>query len=130
MDAFCYTVKLFIIKQNIMKKLLFAVLLMITSIAAFSQQQPVLHNQFSDYVQFRKDQINKFGNHHHRPEFRPQQFPMNPKPLSVTVKGDKVIVVFNREDFQRLRPLVNERIMWRERPRGRVQQMLIEKMEH
>jgi hypothetical protein len=26
--------------------------------------------------------------------------------------------------------MVNERIMWRERPRGRVQQMLIEKMEH
>jgi hypothetical protein len=26
--------------------------------------------------------------------------------------------------------MVNQRIMWRERPRGRVQQMLIDKMEH
>jgi hypothetical protein len=55
---------------------------------------------------------------------------MQPKPLSVTVKGDKVIVIFKKEDFQKLRPMVNQRIMWRERPRGRVQQMLIEKMEH
>jgi hypothetical protein len=55
---------------------------------------------------------------------------MQPKPLSVTVKGDKVIVIFKKEDFQMLRPMVRDRVMWRERPRGRVQQMLIEKMEH
>ena len=102
-----------------MKKILFAVLLMITSISAFSQPKPVLHNQFSDYVQFQKQQQRKSHN-----------FPMRPKPLSVTFKGDKVIVVFKKEDYMRLRPIVNQRIMWRERPRGRVQQMLIDKMEH
>ena len=103
-----------------MKKILFAVLLMITSISAFSQKKEVLHNQFSDYVQFQKDQ-------HKKPVHR---FPMNPKPLSVTFRGDKVIVVFKREDFQKLRPMVQQRVMWRERPRGKFQQILIEKMEH
>jgi hypothetical protein len=113
-----------------MKKILFAALLMITSIAAFSQQKPVLHNQFSDYVQFRKDHQRPEFNRHHRPEFGPQHFPMQPKPLSVTVKGDKVIVIFKKEDFQRLRPMVRDRVMWREIPRGRAHQMFIEKMEH
>lgn len=110
-----------------MKKILFAVLLMITSVAAFSQQKQILHNQFSDYVQFQKDHQprHQFGS-----EFGPHRFPMQPKPLSVTVKGDKVIVVFRKEDFEKLRPMVRERVMWRERPRGRVQQLLIEKMEH
>lgn len=103
-----------------MKKLLFAVLLMITSIAAFSQQKPVLHNQFSDYVQFQKEHQN----------FTPNRFPMHPKPLSVTVKGDKVIVVFRREDFQKLRPMINNRIMWRERPRNRFQQKFFEQHNH
>ena len=103
---------------------------MITSITAFSQQKPILHNQFSDYVQFRKDQQRPEFNRHHRPEFGPQYFPMHPKPLSVKVKGDRVIVVFKREDFEKLRPMVREHVMWRERPRSRVQQMLIEKMEH
>jgi len=113
-----------------MKKILFAVLLMITSISAFSQQKPILYNQFSDYVQFRKGQQRPGFGRYQRPEFGPQRFPMHPKPLSVTVKGNRVIVIFKKEDFQKLRPMVNERIMWRERPRGRVQQMLIEKMEH
>ena len=92
---------------------------MITSISAFSQNKPVLQNQFSDYVQFQKEQQHK-----------PNNFPMRPKPLSVTFKGNRVIVVFKKEDYMRLRPMVNQRIMWRERPRGRVQQMLIDKMEH
>jgi uncharacterized protein YxeA len=106
-----------------MKKILFAVLLMITSISAFSQQKPVLHNQFSDYVQFQKDQQRK-------PQHRIQNFPMSPKPLSVTFRGDKVIVVFRKQDYLKLRPMVRERMIWRERPRNRVQQILIEKMEH
>jgi len=55
---------------------------------------------------------------------------MRPKPLSVTFRGDRVIVVFKKEDYMKLRPIVNQRIMWRERPRGRVQQMLVDKMEH
>ena len=113
-----------------MKKILFVALLIITSIAAFSQQKPVLHNQFSDYVQFRKDHQRPEFNRHHRPEFRPQHFPMQPKPLSVTFRGDKVIVVFKKQDYLKLRPMVRERVMWRERPRGRVQQIFIEKMEH
>ena len=114
-----------------MRKLFFATLLMITSVTAFSQQKQVLHNQFSDYVQFQKDHQPKhhFG-HQFGSEFGPHRFPMQPKPLSVTVKGDKVIVVFRKEDFQKLRPMVRERVMWRERPRGRMQQLLIEKMEH
>ena len=102
-----------------MKKILFAVLLMITSISAFSQNKPVLQNQFSDYVQFQKEQQHK-----------PHNFPMRPKPLSVTFKGDRVIVIFKKEDYMKLRPMVNQRIMWKERPRGRMQQMLIDKMEH
>ena len=113
-----------------MKKITFAVLLMITSITAFSQDKKVLPNQFSDYVQFRKDHQRPEFNRHHRPEFGPQHFPMQPKPLSVRVKGDKVIVIFNKEDFQRLRPMFRDRIMWRERPRSRTQEMFIEKMEH
>lgn len=106
-----------------MKRILFAVMLMITSVTVFAQKKEVLHNQFSDYVQFRKDQ-------HRGHHFGPQQFPMHPKPLSVTVKGNKVIVVFKKEDFQRLRPMVRDRVMWRERPRSRAQQIFIEKMEH
>jgi hypothetical protein len=113
-----------------MKKIIFAVLLMITSITAFSQDKKVLHNQFSDYVQFKKDHQKPEFNRHHRPEFGPQHFPMQPRPLSVTVKGDKVIVIFKKEDYNKLRPMVNQRIMWKERPRGKVQEMLIEKLEH
>ena len=103
-----------------MKKILFAVVLMITSISAFSQQKKVLNNQFSDYVQFRQ------GQHHHGV----QQFPMRPKPLSVTMRGDKVIVVFRKQDYLKLRPMVRERMMWKERPRGAFQQRLLDKMEH
>jgi len=55
---------------------------------------------------------------------------MQPRPLSVTVKGDKVIIIFKKEDYNKLRPIVNQRIMWKERPRSRAQQMFIEKMEH
>ena len=113
-----------------MKKITFAVLLMITSITAFSQQKQVLHNQFSDYVQFQKDHQRPEFNRHHRPEFGPQHFPMHPKPLSVTVKGDKVIVIFKKEDFQRLRPLVNERIMWREKPHNRLRQLIENKIDY
>ena len=100
-----------------MKKILFAAVLMITSIAAFSQEQPkpIQHNQFSDYVQFQKD---------HQP--RPEHFPMRPKPERVIIKGDKVIIIFNKADFQRLRPMMieRERIMWKERPRTRFHEML------
>ena len=113
-----------------MKKTFFAVILMITSITAFSQEKPKPHftkddskqiqsNQFRDYVDFRKD--------HQRPQFRNHQFPFHPKPLSVTVKGDKVIVIFNKEDYNKLVPMVRERVMWRERPHTRTQQFLIDK---
>jgi uncharacterized protein YxeA len=121
--SFCEWNKLFIIKQNIMKKILFAVVLMITSITAFSQQKKVLNNQFSDYVQFQKEQQKK-------PQVGSHQFPMRPKPLSVTFRGDKVIVVFRKQDYLKLRPLVRERMMWKERPRSKAQQIFIEKMEH
>ena len=103
-----------------MKKILFVALLMITSMAAFSQKKPILHNQFSDYVQFQKEHQN----------LPPKHFPMHPKPLSVTVKGDRVIVVFRKEDFQKLRPLVRDRMIWRERPRSRFQQRIDERFDH
>jgi uncharacterized protein YxeA len=122
-DSFCLSYKLFIIKQIIMKKILFAVVLMITSFSAFSQQKKVLNNQFSDYVQFQKAQQK-------RPQVRPHQFPMRPKPLSVTFRRDKVIVVFRKQDYLKLRPIVRERMIWRERPRGAFQQRLLDKMEH
>ena len=101
-----------------MKKVLFAALLMITSIAAFSQQAPKAPFRHEGKVEMR-------GNFQHRP-----QFAFHPRPLSVTVKGDKVIVIFKKEDYNKLRPIVNQRIMWKERPRSRVQQMFIEKMEN
>ena len=83
-----------------MKKVLFATALVMTSIFAFSQEQPkpIQHNQFSDYVQFQQE---------HQP--RPEHFPMHPKPERVIVKRNKVIVIFNREDFQRLRPMMIEK---------------------
>lgn len=94
-----------------MKKVLFAALLMITSIAAFSQQAPKAPFRHEDKVEMR-------GNH---------QFPFYPKPLSVTVKGDKVILIFNKEDYNKLKPIVRERVMWKERPHTRPQQLLIDK---
>ena len=114
------TVKIIYYKTKNMKKILVAVLLMITSISAFSQRKPILNNQFSDYVQFQKRQQN----------FVPNHFPMHPKPLSVTVKKDKVIVVFSREDFQKLRPMINNRIIWRERPRSKFQERFLEQHYH
>ena len=113
-----------------MKNLLFAALLMITSIAAFSQEQPKrqLPNQFSDYTQFQKDHQVK-GNFHQRPEFRPYRFPMHPKPERIIVKGDKVIVIFNKADFLRLRPEVIEKqkTVFKERERSRLYKLMEEK---
>ena len=103
-----------------MKKTLILAFLMITSFAVFSQQRPnVMQNQFADYVQFQKE-------HHQRPEFGPEHFPMHPKPEQIIVKGDKVILIFNREDFQRLRPITKERIIWKERPRSRLNRLMEE----
>lgn len=106
-----------------MKKTLLAVLLMITSIAAFSQRQPQ-QNQFRDYVEFQKQQP--------RPEFGPHRFPMHPKPESIKVKGNKVIVVFKREDFEKLKPVVISRNkpVFVERQRGRMQQRFFNKFEN
>ena len=108
---------------------------MITSITAFSQEKPKPHftkddskqiqsNQFRDYVDFRKD--------HQRPQFRNHQFPFHPKPLSVTVKGDKVIVIFNKEDYNKLRPIVinRDRVMYREKPHGKFRKMFDEKFDN
>jgi hypothetical protein len=103
-----------------MKKVLFAALLMITSIAAFSQQAPKAPFRHEGKVEMR-------GNFQHKPQFRNHQFPFYPKPLSVTVKGDRVILIFNKEDYNKLRPMVRERVMWKERPRTRPQQLLIDK---
>lgn len=103
-----------------MKKVLFAALLMITSIAAFSQEQ---HNP-----QFRREGRPEMrGNFQHNPQFGTEHFPMHPKPEKIIVKGDKVIVIFNRVDFEKLSPMVRERVMWKERPRTKTQQILIDK---
>jgi hypothetical protein len=114
------TVKIIYYKTKNMKKILVAVLLMITSISAFSQQKPILNNQFSDYVQFQKRKQN----------FTPNNFPMRPKPLSITTRGNKVIVVYRKEDFQKLRPIINNRIMWREKPRNKFQRRFFEQHNH
>ena len=105
---------------------------MITSITAFSQDKKVLHNQFSDYVQFKKDHQKPEFNRHHRPEFGHQHFPMQPRPLSVTVKGDKVILIFNKEDYNKLRPIVinRDRVMYREKPHGKFRKMFDEKFDN
>ena len=104
-----------------MKKVLFATVLTLSSIFAFSQEQPkpIQHNQFSDYVQFQREH-----------QFRPEHFPMHPKPERVIFKRDKVIVIFKREDFQKLRPMMieRERIMWKEKPRNKFQRFFDEKM--
>ena len=102
-----------------MKKLFFTTLLITTSILAFSQEQPkpIQHNQFSDYVQFQQEH-----------QFRPEHFPMHPKPERVIFKKDKVIVIFKREDFMRLRPQVIERI--RERRKGNFEKFFEEKMSN
>jgi len=109
-----------------MKKILFAALLMITSIAAFSQEQPkpIQQNQFADYVQFQKE--------HQRPEFGPHHFPFHPKPERVIVKGDKVIVIFNKANFQRLKPefIEREKVIFRERPHGRLREIIESKLDN
>jgi hypothetical protein len=103
-----------------MKKVLFAALLMITSIAAFSQEQ---HNP-----KFRHEARPEMrGNFQHNPQFGTEHFPMHPKPEKIIVKGDKVIVIFNRVDFEKLSPMVRERVMWKERQRTKTQQILIDK---
>jgi hypothetical protein len=103
-----------------MKKVLFAALLMITSIAAFSQQAPKAPFRHEGKVEMR-------GNHQHRP-----QFAFHPRPLSVTVKGDKVIVIFKKEDYNKLRPIVinRDRVMYREKPHGKFRKMFDEKFDN
>jgi len=95
---------------------------MITSIAAFSQVQPkpVQQNQFADYVQFQKE--------HRKTEFGSNHFPFHPKPERVILKGNKVILIFNKSDFQKLRPeIVETKIFeYRERPHGRFRRMMDE----
>jgi len=105
-----------------MKKVLFAALLMITSIAAFSQQAPFRH----------EGNVEMRGNFQQRPQFRNHQFPFYPKPLSVTVKGDKVILIFNKEDYNKLRPIVinRDRVMYREKPHGKFRKMFDEKFDN
>jgi len=108
------------IKQTNMKKVLFAALLMITSIAAFSQQAPKAPFRHEGKVEIR-------GNFQHRP-----QFAFHPRPLSVTVKGDKVIVIFKKEDYNKLRPIVinRDRVMYREKPHGKFRKMFDEKFDN
>jgi hypothetical protein len=103
-----------------MKKVLFAALLMITSIAAFSQQAPKAPFRHEGKVEIR-------GNFQHRP-----QFAFHPRPLSVTVKGDKVIVIFKKEDYNKLRPIVinRDRVMYREKPHGKFRKMFDEKFDN
>ena len=114
------TLNVIYIKQTNMKKVLFAALLMITSIAAFSQQAPKAPFRHEGKVEMR-------GNFQHRP-----QFAFHPRPLSVTVKGDKVIVIFKKEDYNKLRPIVinRDRVMYREKPHGKFRKMFDEKFDN
>ena len=105
-----------------MKKILFASLLMITSIAAFSQQPE----------QKERPQFERRNEFHQRPEFGPNHFPFHPKPERVIVKGDKVIVIFNKADFQKLRPEVIERekVIFRERPHTKLREIIESKLDN
>ena len=115
-----------------MKKLLFATLLMITSIVTFSQEQPRVPLQLNPVyingeMRMRGDQQRGPQFDLNRPPFDKQRgqrmrgnFPQRgPQPKSVRVKGNKVIVIFDKSDFEKLRPMVRERVMWKERPRTR-----------
>ena len=108
-----------------MKKVLFAALLMITSIAAFSQQAPKAPFRHEGRVEMR-------GNFEHSTQFTPHQFPMHPKPEKVIVKGNKVIVIFDKKAFEKLKPMVinRDRVMYRERPHGKFRQMFEEKFDN
>ena len=109
-----------------MKKILFASLLMITSIAAFSQQP-----EQRERPQFeRRNEMR--GEFHQRPEFGPHHFPFHPKPERVIVKGDKVIVIFNKADFQRLRHefIEREKIIYKEKEKTQLHKLLEEHLNN
>lgn len=54
---------------------------------------PVLYNQFRDYVEFRQQ--------HPRPEHRPMPLNYLPRPKEVIKRGDKVMVVYDRKEWER-----------------------------
>lgn len=54
---------------------------------------PVLYNQFRDYVEFQQQ--------HQRPEHHPMPFGYLPRPKEVIKRGDRVVVVYDRKDWER-----------------------------
>ena len=57
-----------------------------------SDTVPVLYNQFRDYVEFQQ---------HPRPEHRPMPLNYLPRPKEVIKRGDKVMVVYDRKEWER-----------------------------
>lgn len=55
---------------------------------------PVLYNQFRDYVEFQQQ-------HQRMPEHRPMPFSYLPRPKEVIKRGDKVMVVYDRKEWER-----------------------------
>jgi len=58
-----------------------------------SDTVPVLYNQFRDYVEFQQQ--------HPRPEHRPMPLNYLPRPKEVIKRGDKVMVVYDRREWER-----------------------------
>ena len=58
-----------------------------------SDTVPVLYNQFRDYVEFQQQ--------HQRPEHHPMPFGYLPRPKEVIKRGDRVVVVYDRKDWER-----------------------------
>jgi len=110
-----------------MKTLLFATLLMITSTVAFSQEQPqptikfpvediklIQSTRFKDYADLKKEIGMRIDV---RSRFQPKtvqnhqmpSHPMQPKPEAVIIKNDKVIVIFDKKDFEKLNSMAFNR---------------------
>jgi hypothetical protein len=114
-----------------MKKLLIVTLLMITSIVTFSQEQPRVPFQLNPVyingeMRMRGDQERgpQFGLN--RPPFDTQrgqrmrgnfpqrgpQFGLN-RPERIVVRGNKVIVIFDRKEFQSRNPKIINQKKWK-----------------
>lgn len=86
----------------VMKQIFLGALMLITAYAAHSQ------NQFSDYVSYLKDKEGMIQMPDPKVIQRPE-FHLFPKPIEVKKTHNKVIVVFDRKEFERFRYLQQKR---------------------
>ena len=88
-----------------MKKLLIVTLLMITSIVTFSQEQPRVPFQLNPvYI---NGEMRMRGDQERGP-----QFGLN-RPERIVVRGNKVIVIFDRKEFQSRNPKIINQKKWK-----------------